>query len=52
MWSKVKLKTIRMFVSNLKRMNALTPEQAKILVRIVDNKPVSPKSIDMINKLF
>lgn len=41
-----------MFVSTLKRMNALTPAQSKILVRILNNEPVSPKSVDMINSLF
>jgi len=41
-----------MLASNLKRMNALTPAQAKILVRVVNNEPVSPNSVNLLNKLF
>ena len=33
-------------------MNALTPIQAKIFVRLVNNEPVSPKSLVTLNKLF
>jgi len=33
----------------LKRMNALTPEQAKILVKVVRNEPVSPVSMKILN---
>jgi hypothetical protein len=33
----------------LKRLNALTPEQAKILSKLVRNEPVSPKSMIILN---
>ena len=36
----------------LSRMNALTPSQARILVKLVDKEPVSPKSLSVLNSLF
>ncbi len=36
----------------LKRMNALSPEQAKILVKLVRNEPVSPASMNILNGVF
>ena len=36
----------------LKRMNALTPEQAKILVKLVRNETVSPVSMNVLNAIL
>jgi hypothetical protein len=33
----------------LRRVNALTPEQARILAKLVRNEPVSPTSMDILN---
>jgi hypothetical protein len=37
---------------NLKSMNALTPEQAKILAKLARKEPVSPKSMKTLNSVF
>lgn len=36
-------------MSGLKRMNALTPQQAKILVKLALKEPVSPTSMNILN---
>jgi len=36
----------------IKRMNAMTPIQAIILLRLINDQPVSPKSMDALNKVF
>lgn len=39
-------------MNGLKRMNALTPAQAIILVKLANNQPVSPKSMTVLNSIF
>jgi len=39
-------------MSSLRRMNALTPEQSKILVKLVRNEPVSPTSMKTLNAVL
>jgi hypothetical protein len=36
----------------LKRMNALTPAQAAILVKLAHDEPVSPISMAILNAVF
>jgi len=36
----------------LRRMNALTPAQSAILVKLVHDEPVSPKSLAILNSIF
>ena len=39
-------------MNTLQRMNALTPAQASILAKMVQNEPVSPKSLKILNAYF
>ena len=39
-------------MTGLKRMNALTPAQAMIFVKLAHNQPVSPKSMKVLNSIF
>ena len=34
----------------LKRMNAMTPLQARLLVKMLNNEPISPKSTAILNE--
>jgi hypothetical protein len=36
----------------LRRMNALTYEQARIMTKLARDEPVSPKSLEILNKVF
>jgi hypothetical protein len=36
----------------IRRMNALTPKQSIILVKLVNKEPVSPKSLSLLNSIF
>jgi len=39
-------------MSTISRMNALTPTQSIILVKLVNKEPVSPKSLSVLNSIF
>ena len=36
----------------LKRMNALTYEQARLMVKLANKEPLTPKSLAVLNKYF
>lgn len=40
-------KSLKMY--SLRRMNALTPAQASILVKLAHDEPISPKSLAVVN---
>jgi hypothetical protein len=42
--------TSKMF--QLKRMNALTYEQARLMAKLANEEPLSPKSLAVLNKFF
>ncbi len=39
-------------MSQLRRMNALTYEQARIMTKLANNEPLTPKSLAVLNKFF